>query len=83
MQTKRGEPIADDLAAALTSDPKVLAMWNTLRPSCQRQYAEWVSSAKRPETATRRIAAVLQRTEEWYQKHKGAKEPSGQHHRKG
>ncbi|MBI5526490.1 MAG: hypothetical protein HY897_09155 [Deltaproteobacteria bacterium] len=37
MKTKGGIKIPLDLASALTADPKVLGMWQRLRPSCQRK----------------------------------------------
>ena len=69
MHTKLGEPIPDDLAAALRSAPGMLPMWDALRPSCQRSHLRSVASAKRSETRVRRIAAVLRLTGEWYARH--------------
>lgn len=69
MGTKRGEPIPDDLAAALTADSGVLSTWHRLRPSCQREYAAYVAEAKKPETRARRIASVLRHVAAWGERH--------------
>src|SRR5438552_1736116 len=66
METKRGEPVPNDLAAALTAEPPMLAMWQKMRPSCQAEYVKYVSEAKKPETRARRIAYVLRQVAEWH-----------------
>ncbi|OAI49788.1 hypothetical protein AYO44_06210 [Planctomycetaceae bacterium SCGC AG-212-F19] len=73
MQTKSHLPIPADLAAALRAKPKTLAMWKTLRPSCQKRHVEHVLEAKKPATRQRRIAAVLRMTAEWHQRHQAAR----------
>lgn len=57
---KRAElPLPDDLAAAIRADKKAQAHWDTLPPSCRREYIEWITTAKREETRTRRLAEAV------------------------
>jgi uncharacterized protein YdeI (YjbR/CyaY-like superfamily) len=49
----------DDLAAALSAAPAAQATFDAFSPSCRREYLEWVTSAKRPETRTKRIAEAV------------------------
>lgn len=51
----------EDLAAALADDQPTRQAFEALSSSHQREYVEWVTEAKRPETRTRRIAGTLQR----------------------
>jgi hypothetical protein len=73
MKTKGTADIPDDLAMAIAADPKLTAMWNRLRPSCQRRHAASVLAAKRPETRERRIAAVIRATTDWNRRHPAKK----------
>jgi uncharacterized protein YdeI (YjbR/CyaY-like superfamily) len=52
------------LLAALKKSPKALAAFEALPPSHKREYAEWISEAKREGTRARRIATAL----EWISK---------------
>jgi uncharacterized protein YdeI (YjbR/CyaY-like superfamily) len=45
-----------DFAAALAAAPAAKATYDAFPPSCRREYLEWVTEAKRPETRARRIA---------------------------
>jgi uncharacterized protein YdeI (YjbR/CyaY-like superfamily) len=49
----------DDLAAALAAAPAAQATFDAFSPSCRREYLEWVTSAKRPETRTKRVAEAV------------------------
>jgi uncharacterized protein YdeI (YjbR/CyaY-like superfamily) len=49
-----------DLAAALAASPAARATFDGFPPSCGREYLEWVTEAKRPETRTRRIAQAVE-----------------------
>ncbi|MCC6521514.1 MAG: DNA alkylation repair protein [Polyangiaceae bacterium] len=69
LKTKGGIDIPLDLATAVEADPKLLAMWQRLRPSCQREHVGSVLEAKRPETRRRRIVAVVKATVEWNDRH--------------
>jgi uncharacterized protein YdeI (YjbR/CyaY-like superfamily) len=59
-QAKRAErPLPDDLAKAVKANAKAQATWDTLPPSCRREYIEWVTTAKREETRTRRLEEMV------------------------
>jgi Bacteriocin-protection, YdeI or OmpD-Associated/Domain of unknown function (DUF1905) len=47
------------LAAALDADPAARAAFDALAPSHRKEFARWVSEAKRDETRERRIAETL------------------------
>ncbi len=60
-RAKRAElPMPDDLAAAIQKAAKARAYWDTLPPSCRREYIEWIITAKREETRTRRLASAIE-----------------------
>ena len=48
-----------DLAAALKKAPKAAQTFRDFAPSHRREYIEWITGAKRPETRTRRLAETL------------------------
>lgn len=49
------------LASALDAHPEARAAWETLSPSCRREYAQWIAEAKRPETRDARVAKAIPR----------------------
>ena len=49
-----------EFTAALRRDRKAAAAYAAFSPSCQREYAEWIAEAKRPETRDRRIAQAVE-----------------------
>jgi uncharacterized protein YdeI (YjbR/CyaY-like superfamily) len=51
--------VPDDLAAALASNPAARATFDAFPPSCRREYIDWVTEAKRPETRARRLAEAV------------------------
>jgi Bacteriocin-protection, YdeI or OmpD-Associated/Domain of unknown function (DUF1905) len=53
--------VPEDLAAAIAAAPGADAAWAALSFSAQRQHAESVLAAKKPETRERRVAAVVER----------------------
>jgi uncharacterized protein YdeI (YjbR/CyaY-like superfamily) len=53
--------VPQDLRAAIEAAPAAKATWDAFPPSCQREYVEWVTEAKRDETRTKR----LNQTVEW------------------
>jgi uncharacterized protein YdeI (YjbR/CyaY-like superfamily) len=60
-RTRRAElPMPKELAAALKTASKAQHYFDTLPPSCRREYIEWISTAKKEETRTRRIAEALE-----------------------
>jgi hypothetical protein len=55
------DPIPTALTHRLTTDREFARAWAELRPSQQRQHAEWVASARLPQTRERRAAEVVAR----------------------
>ena len=53
--------VPQDLQAAIDAAPSAKATWEGFPPSCQREYVEWVTEAKRDETRAKR----LNQTVEW------------------
>ena len=53
-------PVPDELRAALDAAPKAAATFEAFPPSCRREYVEWVSEAKRPETRAKRVAQAVE-----------------------
>jgi uncharacterized protein YdeI (YjbR/CyaY-like superfamily) len=53
-------PTPGELRAALDAEPKAAATFDAFPPSCRREYVEWVTEAKRPETRARRVAQAVQ-----------------------
>jgi hypothetical protein len=52
--------IPDDLAAAFAGDPGAQDAFDRLSFTHRREYVEWVTSAKREATRTRRVAQTLE-----------------------
>jgi len=50
----------EDLAQALAADPVAAAVFAGFPPSYRRDYLEWITEAKRPETRSRRIAQAIE-----------------------
>ena len=48
-----------DLEAALAKVGGAKANFSGLSPSCRREYTEWITEAKRPETRERRVAQAV------------------------
>ena len=54
---KEPEPrVPADLRKALTAAPEAKAVWADITPVARRDWIQWITSAKRPETRTRRVA---------------------------
>lgn len=51
--------VPEDLAAALAAHPGAAAAWERLSYSHQRQHAEAIAAAERPETRERRITSTI------------------------
>ena len=49
----------EDFLAALAKNKKAATVFAAFSPSCQREYLEWITSAKRPETRALRIATAI------------------------
>ena len=59
----------DDLRTALDAAPKAAATFDAFPPSCRRDYVEWVTEAKRPETRAKRIAQAVEWMAEGKKRH--------------
>ena len=53
--------VPDDLVAALATDPEAATAFDRLSFTHRREYVEWITSAKRPDTRTRRVTQALER----------------------
>lgn len=53
-------PVPADLALALRKNRPAAAAWAEFSPSARREYIEWITEAKRPETRQRRLQTTLQ-----------------------
>ena len=57
----KGEPeIPEDLKDALAKHRKAKATFEGFSPGHRREYAEWITEAKRPETRAKRLATALE-----------------------
>ena len=69
MKTEKGVDVPGDLAAALAGDAEAWRIFERMRPSCQREYVQWVAEAKREATRTRRLAGALARIRDYGARH--------------
>ena len=53
-------PMPREFADALKRSSKARLYFETLPPSCRREYIEWISTAKRNETRERRLAEAIE-----------------------
>jgi len=51
--------VPQDLQAAIDASATARATWAGFPPSCQREYVEWVTEAKRDETRTKRLEQTI------------------------
>jgi uncharacterized protein YdeI (YjbR/CyaY-like superfamily) len=65
------EPFAvpQDLRAALDANRKAAATFDAFPPSCQREYVEWVTEAKRDETRVKRLNQAIEWMAEGKRRH--------------
>jgi uncharacterized protein YdeI (YjbR/CyaY-like superfamily) len=52
--------VPQDLRAAIDAAPAAKAVWDAFPPSCQREYVEWVTEAKRDETRAKRLSQTIE-----------------------
>ncbi len=52
--------IPAELTAALKKNKAAAKVFTAFSPSCQREYADWIAEAKRPETRDKRIAQAIE-----------------------
>jgi uncharacterized protein YdeI (YjbR/CyaY-like superfamily) len=51
--------MASDFLEALSRNKRASAVYGGFSPSCKREYLEWITTAKRPETRAARIASAV------------------------
>ena len=56
---KKALPTPADLAAGLKKSAKATKEWAAFSPSARREYVEWITEAKRPETRAERLKTTL------------------------
>jgi Uncharacterized protein conserved in bacteria len=56
------------LASALKANKAAAKVFANFSPSCQREYIEWITEAKRPETRERRLAQAIEMISEGKQR---------------
>jgi uncharacterized protein YdeI (YjbR/CyaY-like superfamily) len=69
VRTENATEVPNDLAAALAEDAAALRVFERMSPSCQREYVQWVTEAKRDATRTRRLAGALTRIRDYGVRH--------------
>jgi uncharacterized protein YdeI (YjbR/CyaY-like superfamily) len=52
--------VPQDLQAAIDGSAAARATWDGFPPSCQREYVEWVTEAKRDETRAKRLGQTIE-----------------------
>ena len=52
--------VPQDLRAAIDAVPAAATTFDNFSPSCQREYVDWVSEAKRDETRSKRLAQTVE-----------------------
>ena len=52
--------VPEDLKSALEANPAASACFAGFPPSCRREYVDWVTEAKRPETRAKRIGQAVE-----------------------
>jgi uncharacterized protein YdeI (YjbR/CyaY-like superfamily) len=57
--TKKPVRVPSDLAAALKKNKVAATAFSGFSPSCQREYCEWISEAKRAETRKNRLQQAI------------------------
>ncbi len=56
--------VPPDLADVLAAEPAAAAAFDRLSFSHRREYVQWITEAKRPETRARRVAGTVDRLRE-------------------
>ena len=66
---KKPVPTPADLAVGLRKNAKAKAAWAAFAPSHRKEYIEWITEAKRPETRAERLKTTLAWVKEGKQRH--------------
>jgi len=70
-KTREEWPMPEALAKGLKKDKKAAAFFESLKPTYQREYKVWISTAKQPKTIAKRLAETLRalsRGKKWAQR---------------
>lgn len=69
--TAKKEPfsVPQDMRAAIDAVPAAKATFDNFPPSCQREYVEWITEAKRDETRSKRLAQAVEWMAEGKRRH--------------
>ncbi|MBA4136689.1 MAG: hypothetical protein C0518_05170 [Opitutus sp.] len=59
-KSRAAPPMPPDLTAALKPRPGAAKNWAEFSPSAKREYIEWITEAKRPETRTNRLETTIE-----------------------
>jgi len=59
-KTGKELPVPSDLKKALATNAKAAATFKNFPPSHRREYIDWISDAKRPETREKRLATTME-----------------------
>ena len=59
-KAKKEWAVPDYLTAALKTNKKALATFESLSPSHRREYVEWITEAKREDTRKRRLETAIE-----------------------
>lgn len=70
MQTKNGDTIPAMLAGRLQKSKTLIAAWDKLRPSCQRDYVTRVQKATNDDTRKQKVERVIDLTKAYAARHK-------------
>ena len=65
MTTAKGTALCPALAAALQARPRARKIFESMPPSHQREYNQWIAEAKKAETQTSRAEKALEKIREW------------------
>jgi uncharacterized protein YdeI (YjbR/CyaY-like superfamily) len=60
-KTVKGDfSVPEELTTALSANQAASATFEAFPPSCRREYVDWVTEAKRPETRAKRVAQAVE-----------------------
>lgn len=65
------------LVKALKKKPRLLAVFQRMRPSCHRRYSEWAGMAKDAAARERRIIGILEEVRQWGERNSAKKGMGG------
>lgn len=68
-ESKSETPVPDDLKAALKQNAAARKTFEQFTPACKREYLDWITDAKRPETRLRRLDQAIEWMAEGKKRH--------------